>query len=55
MNFFVYEVRNLKEAFPDTKATLTDDFEDFELEVINSFGALKNHAHYYIGIHFLKP
>jgi len=49
MNFFVYEVRNLREAFPNKKAPLEEDFKDFELEVINSFGALKNHAHYYIG------
>ena len=56
MKFFVHEVRDLKEAFPDTKGTFDSDFEEFELEAINNFGALKNHAHFYLGrtLHIFK-
>ena len=49
MNFFVHEVKKLKAAFPEEKATLESDFEDFELSAINNLGVLKNQAHLYLG------
>ena len=54
MNFFVHEIRKLKEAFPNKTATLETDFEKFELEAINDLGVLKNQAHLYLGNNYIK-
>ena len=46
--FLIHEIKNLQELFPFEQATLHEDFEDFELDVINDMGLLKNKAHYYL-------
>ena len=48
--FRPHEVKNLSKIFEHKKASLHDDFVDFELDVISNFGALKNQAHLYLGI-----
>ena len=49
MNFFQYEIRNLIKNFPHEKATLEDDFLDFELDAIKDLGVLKKASHLYLG------
>ena len=48
--FRPHEVKNLSETFQHKKASLQDDFKDFEMDVISNFGALKNQAHLYLGL-----
>ena len=46
---FTHEIENLKEAFPDMKASIEEDFEVFEQEAINKMGVLKNQPREYLG------
>jgi len=49
MNFFVHEIRALKKAFPEEEATLKEDFQQFELDIVNNLGVLKHQPHLYLG------
>ena len=50
--FRTHEIKSLAEKFQPQKATLENDYEDFELDIISNFGSLKNHAHMYLGKKF---
>ena len=49
MFFFPYEVKNIIAAFPNQKAPLEADLNDFELEAVGQLGLLKNETHLYLG------
>ena len=51
MFFFKSEIDALEELFPYKKATLEEDFEDFELQTIAGFTSLKHNGHYYLGLY----
>ena len=58
MFFPQYEVLALIKNFPNMKAPLETDFEDYELAAIKKLGVLKNETQFYLGkarLRFLVP